>query len=265
MKIKLLTLTLLLAVFALPASAQITTGEPSSKVIRTGNRPKAGYFGLYVGAKTDMFRDLFKSNIDLKALPLINFKYMASNHSELRLGLDFYSTTEKIKGDKVVGENTTSALNMREGNADLMFYPGWAYHFNKHNILDVYLGVEIPFGWNSSTGIQSMSDGTNYMESHITKRSFVIGAGAFVGLQAFIANLPIAIGLEYGLSAQFDTGLKYKHQSTSNGTTTLYYAPDLANFTDIKGVDAADTFRNLTAKRGSLSNQIRITFSYYFK
>ena len=36
----------LLQGMSVPAFAQITTGKPSSKVIRTGNRAEAGDFGL---------------------------------------------------------------------------------------------------------------------------------------------------------------------------------------------------------------------------
>ena len=49
---------LLLTLFSLGATlthAQITTGENTSQVVRTGNRAEKGDFGLYLGATTSMF------------------------------------------------------------------------------------------------------------------------------------------------------------------------------------------------------------------
>ena len=65
------------------AFAQISTGEPHSSVIpRTGNRPQAGDFGLYVGASVTQIIDFVKLNKNKDftenafwALPAINLKY----------------------------------------------------------------------------------------------------------------------------------------------------------------------------------------------
>lgn len=263
MKIKLLTLTAIMAAISLCASAQITTGEPSAKVIRTGNRAQAGDFGLYLGVKTDMFKDIFDSDVSLKALPLINFKYMGSDHSELRLGFEFYQTSEKIKGDAIVTEDTTTEINNRDGQTDVMFYPGYAYHFGRHNILDVYVGVELPLGWSSNSNISGTQLGETMQTTKITKRSFVIGIGAFVGLQAYIANLPLAIGIEYGISSRFDTGLKYKNEITADGKTQTYYEVDQTAFNNLNIND--ESYKKLSAKKGDIGNQVRLTFTYYFK
>ena len=65
------------------AFAQISTGEPNSSVIpRTGNRPQAGDFGMYLGVSVTQIMDLvelnkdepFKNNI-FWALPMIDLKY----------------------------------------------------------------------------------------------------------------------------------------------------------------------------------------------
>ena len=59
MKKTSLLLVALLAVST--AFAQISTGEPHSSVIpRTGNRPQAGDFGMYLGASVTQVIDLVK-------------------------------------------------------------------------------------------------------------------------------------------------------------------------------------------------------------
>ena len=52
---KKLTFVLAALLAVSTAFAQISTGEPNSSVIpRTGNRPQAGDFGLYLGAGAQM-------------------------------------------------------------------------------------------------------------------------------------------------------------------------------------------------------------------
>ena len=132
-----------------------------------------------------------------------------------------------------------------------------SYHFSRLNILDVYVGAELPLGWETKN-YKTVS--TNY-ESQSTKRSFVIGLGAFVGLQAYIADLPLAIGVEYGISSRLDTGLKYKNEYTTNNQTTITYSPT----NDFQHVMGNGTYDKLKARRGELGSQIRLTLSYYFK
>lgn len=242
--------------------AQITTGKPSSKVIRTGNRAQAGDFGLYVGATSNMFKDMFDKDVKLEALPLINFKYMTSNQFETRIGIEIYKSSERLKGDMLIaGEegDKTTALSDKYAKSQAMIYPGIAYHFSKRNLLDVYVGAELPLGWSSD---RRLSEGDD-MSNSVTKSSFVIGLGAFIGLQAYIANLPLAIGVEYGLSSRFDAGLKYKYESTAEGETQTYYAPDLSAFKNLQ--TNAERFDKLKAKKGEIGSQFRLTLTYYFK
>lgn len=241
--------------------AQLTTGKPSSKEIRTGNRAQAGDFGIYLGVTSNMFKDMFDGDIKLTALPLINFKYMVSDQFETRLGIELYKSSERLKGD-VIGledeENSSYFLDNKYAKSQAMFYPGVAYHFSKKNLLDVYVGAEIPIGWNSDKTLREV-DGS---KASITKNSFVIGLGAFIGLQAYIANLPLAVGVEYGISSRFDTGLKYKNEMTVDGETQTYYTADLKSF---EHMDANERFDNLKAKKGEIGSQFRVTLTYYFK
>lgn len=206
------------------ANAQISTGRNSSKVIRTGNRAQAGDFGLYVGATTDMFKKLTKDNIHLEALPLINFKYMSTNNLEWRVGLEWWRSSESTE---------TEARDNKVVEKNYMFYPGLAYHVNNQNLLDVYFGAELPFGF----GGNSLEAG-DYDES---ASEFKIGLGGFVGLQAYIANLPLALGVEYGISAL--------NHSVSDGRATN---------------DGLTIQKDVDSNKFKLGQQVRITLSYYF-
>lgn len=212
-------------------SAQISTGKNSSTVVRTGNRAREGNFGIYFGASTDMFRKITDSGSmgieHFDALPLINFKYMSTDEVEMRVGLEWYSQTytDEYKQDT----NT-------DGMSSFMISPGLAYHFNNKNLLDVYMGAEVPIGFGSKS--------YEYGDSDASASQFKIGLGGFVGLQAYIANLPVAIGVEYGL------GMLYN--SVSDG----HLSQD--GMTIIQAVDDVDS------SKFELGNQLRFTISYYF-
>lgn len=264
----------LLGGHALPAVAQMTTGKPSSKVIRTGNRPEAGDFGIYLGMTSEMFNGIIDKELQMQALPLINFKYMVSDQFEARIGLELYKTSSTLKGNytqDIEEQSFSLPASTRNSNSNAMFYPGVAWHFSTKNILDIYVGAELPIGWDSSTSLDESGtveigetgDYISTISSHsTTKRSFVIGLGAFVGIQAFIADLPLAIGAEFGISSKFDTGVKYKHveEVTGNDTQTYYSSAieDLPGYTNTQ-------YDSLKARTGEIGGQFRFTLTYYFK
>ena len=258
----------------MPAVAQMTTGKPSSKVIRTGNRPEAGDFGIYLGMTSEMFNGIIDKELQMQALPLINFKYMVSDQFEARIGLELYKTSSTLKGNYTqdIEEQSFSLPSAtKNSSSNAMFYPGVAWHFSSKNILDVYVGAELPIGWDSSTSlsesgtVEMVGETGNYMSiissSTTTKRAFVIGIGAFIGIQAFIADLPLALGAEFGVSSRFDTGVKYKTvtEVTGNDTQT-YYSSAIENLPG-ENVD----YDSLKARTGEIGGQFRFTLTYYFK
>lgn len=215
--------------------AQITTGETHSQVIRTGNRAQAGNFGIYFGATTDMFKNLFDGGpTEMSCLPLINLKYMASDNLEYRLGIEWYKKTTNVSPSE--GDDTKTK------ESSFKFAPGIAYHFNNKNLLDVYVGGELPFGWGSN--------GEEYGDEDATYSNFNIGLGAFIGLQAYIANLPIAIGMEYGVSTSYN--------SWGDGTFTQDGYSYESSSTGMKYTKDVDT------SKFQIGHQVRFTLSYYF-
>lgn len=227
---KALLLLVMCATFVV-SNAQITTGESVSKVVRTGNRAQAGDAGLYLGATTDMFRSITDGNIKFKAIPLINLKYMQTDKIELRLGIEWWDKNEKSDGDDYETSKSESEFN---------FYPGVAYHFNNKNLLDVYVGAELPFGF-GRRGYDYGKDNSN------SASMFQVGLGAFIGLQAYVADLPIALGLEYGVSCGY--------QHVGNGTMSSDYHTQV-----IEGIS-----EDFNQSKFKLGNQARMTISYFFK
>jgi len=230
------------------SNAQISTGETSSKVIRTGNRAQAGNFGIYLGATSEIFKNIGASNTEFSAIPMINLKYMKTDQLEYRLGFEWY---DKYESDNTFqGEDDKIKISETNSESKFMFYPGFAYHFSPKNLLDVYVGAELPIGFGTlgkhkfvdsdDADVESDKDGH-------TGKVFRVGAGAFIGLQAYVANLPIAIGVEYGVSTL------YNHYYQSTFQKDGYYLSDITS---------VDTQKSAT--KWKLGNQVRLTLSYYF-
>jgi hypothetical protein len=237
------------------AFAQISTGEPNSSVIpRTGNRPQAGDFGMYLGVSVTQIMDLvelnkdepFKNNI-FWALPMINLKYYFTDKWEGRLGFQFACKNENSR----LKDDNLDYGHVRDINYT-RFLPGCAYHFNPINVLDVYLGAQMPIGFNIDS--EKMQNGT--LTTKTTNNKFVIGGGIFLGLQFFVADLPFAIGFEGGYSGQasFSAGQKTKINDDGNKQTSV----------TIDGRTATDPSKasHIEATWGA---DAAITFTYYFR
>lgn len=243
---KTLFFTLMFVLLVPLASAQISTGEPHSSVIpRTGNRPQAGDWGLYLGGSVRQVMDLVDGintdGLNVWALPIVNLKYYVSDEFELRLGFEFSASTEK-NHTSVMGEYSSEEKN---GSNFTRFLPGVAYHFSSNNLLDVYAGAQLPIGWEAYSTM-NMINGDRTIDS--SSSTFVIGGGLFIGLQMFIADLPFAIGVETGFSGLLKSG----------GSTNTTYT---------SGVDESANQTIVTRKqnlRADWGADAALTFSYYF-
>lgn len=252
------------------AQAQLSEGETYSSKIVTGNRPQAGDWGLYFGPSYSEIRDLFDREVQASGFPLINLKYYATDNLEIRAGIQYDGRTTKTNGtfkqeyylddDEIV---KTVPLTDHYYSRRFRVSPGIAYHFSPKNILDVYVGANIPIGvdaqkstfeynyyTNEETGLVS-----HYYQDNTSYNSFVLGLGAFIGLQAFVADLPLSLGFEYGLTGMLRTNQQVYHQKTDyDGNLQLYYTSD----------DYNQEFTSLDCRSKYLRNDVRFTITYYF-
>lgn len=256
-----------------PAMAQLSQGNPSAVEFKTGNRAQKGDFGIYLGITSSSFttKSAFESEKYSKAspfkinpLPLINLKYMVTDRVEARLGLEFYKVRETLKGDQYIGDPyaddaETADTKHKVVKADNRILPGVAYHFSKHNIIDVYAGAEALIGWNRDSEWNNVDDS----ETSHRRCSFQLGAGAFIGLQAYVGNLPLAIGVEYGLSTLWETHLRYKE--TSKDADGHEQTVCTADNDQLRLITSSDQYENLKASRGSIGNKFAVTLTYFFK
>lgn len=242
---------------ATQAFGQISTGTPTHRTLPTGNRPVAGDWGLFIGPSINEINDLTKKDTNLDTwymLPLVNVKYYYTDNIEFRAGLQVSSKTWKTSGTLMNTTDFSSGKDEYEKQHDAYYRlsPGIAYHFATTNILDVYVGAQLPFGL-STDKYTYQYDGKN--DGTCKRTSFEIGLGAFIGLQCFIADLPLAVGLEYGFSGVKYFGQKEKHIILDNDDNeqTYYTTPG-----DTK------PYKSLKSTKGYFGSDLRITLSYYF-
>lgn len=247
---------LLVALMAVTtAFAQISTGEVNSSVIpRTGNRPQAGDFGMYIGASVTQIIDLVELNKDQNfknnafwALPVMNLKYYFTDKWEGRLGFQFACKNE----NSALKDDNLDYKHVRDINYT-RFLPGCAYHFNPINVLDVYIGAQLPIGFN----IDADKVINGKLSTKTTNNKFVIGGGVFLGLQFFIADLPFAIGFEGGYSGLASISGGKKTTVDNDGTKHTVV--------NIDGKTATDPSKasHMEATWGA---DAAITFTYYFR
>jgi len=255
-KIKLAVIAVLLIASNMSFGQLSTRENISGSVLITGTRPQAGDYGLYVGPSIFSAIDLIKTNqnydeLSYLGIPLINFKYYKSNRAEWRLGVQLYNKKTKLSGD--VSSSSSGPVLEKESETAFRLTPAFAYHFSEKNILDVYAGGGLVLGMNSMSNKLEM-DSDDY--SYVSQNSLVGGLNLFIGLQRFVADLPLSIGIEYGISALAYYGLKYKHEINTAGNTQVYYTEN----TDGSGTQ----YDSLKNNESLIGTDFRLTLSYYF-
>ncbi|MBO5853885.1 MAG: hypothetical protein J6Q61_04030 [Bacteroidales bacterium] len=254
---------ILILIGSAPVMAQLSEGEPYSRTIRTGNRPGAGDWGLFIGPSFSEIGQMFDYETTWRGLPLVNVKYYTNDNFELRCGIQASSLTYNMSGsyyeyDYYADEYVLKQNSISQKDSEYLFRltPGIARHFSPTNVLDVYVGASLPFGVN---GVKYINEINGQGHDSSERNSFELGVGAYIGLQCFVADLPVAIGFEYGLSAVKFFGQKYKNTITDEeGKEQVYYttSPDYGWSTQ---------YSELKRTKGEAGADLRFTISYFFK
>lgn len=245
--------------------SQLSDRVNSPSTFKVGTRPVAGNMGLYFGLAYNEVEYWFDHDLDYTGLPIISLKYYMSDANVLRIGIQTSRTTEKAVGtvDPLVDGTTLTEKNFVDINTKFLFSPGIEHHFTSSNILDVYVGALLPIGFRSEeyTDDEVYTLG-NYSKYTRSLFSLTYGYEVFVGVQAFVADLPLAVGLDFGVAGLGHLKTKYKHEVqqklgaiTSNQT---YYTPDA----DFPG---GTKYKELSASDSKFQGNIRLTLAYFFK
>jgi hypothetical protein len=271
--IKLIACLTLLNVIAVASFAQLSDRVNNPSKFKTGTRPIAGNMGFYLGissediktwlAKEDSTTQDSTEEVIKSIIPLVSLKYYINDDLVFRIGIK--ASKEKTVRDgkidpAVNGGNLTSKTDIRV-TSETYFSPAIEKHFLNSNLLDAYVVGTLPIGYIKEKVVDSWhNDLGDFQESTMTKNSLAYGLEGHIGLQAFIADLPLALGLELGISGIGYRGEKYKNvvNSSIGGVTTdqKYYTwkddPQNLKYSSLKS-NSFDT-----------NGSIRLTLSYYF-
>jgi hypothetical protein len=254
----------LLFVLNLTGYSQLSDRVNSPNTFKVGTRPVMGNMGLYFGLAYNEIEYWFDHDLTYTGLPIVSLKYYMTDNNVIRIGIQTSRTTEKTTGtvDPLVDGSTLTEKNYVNNSSRFLFSPGYEHHFTSSNILDVYVGALLPLGWKgeSYTDDESYSGG-NYAHYSRSYLSFTYGYEAFVGVQAFVADLPLALGLDFGIAGLGHLKTKYKHvvQNKVGAVTTnqTFYTTD-ANATGVR-------YKDMKSSDSKFQGNIRITIAYFFK
>ena len=216
-----------MVVFGFQGLAQLSTRENDDVKIKLGARPAARDMALTFGydVANDYKANLYGGNV-LQGGDILNFKYYLSPKTALRLGINLSKQTYNSSGtfsDTIPGISIPgSEYKEKKSAREYVLVPGIEHHFLESNIFDVFAGADLYLGFGRKLYQNDMSnksgDASNYK---MTMGTTVVGVGGVVGFNVFVAQLPVSIGIEYGLNLKWELGKKSKvtEEQTFNGQT----------------------------------------------
>ncbi|MCZ4693521.1 hypothetical protein [Ancylomarina euxinus] len=239
--------------------AQLSTRENSENKYSLGTRPQKGNLGIYLGTGFKQTKKWIDEDISVEQLPLINFKYYLKDQFVLRLGVKYFKNQEDINGDVEIGDIAQMIGNKNE--SEFFLTPGFEKHFSNSNLVDVYIGAELPFGRNTNSieFAERYSTNGDFRKQEQTKSSFVYGFNFFTGVQFFIADLPLALGLEWGIRGLNESHLEYKTDETYSVDGEIFSQTYYSTENDIK------KYKELEHKKFNIESDFAVSISYFFK
>ncbi len=244
------------------AFGQLSDRVNSPSTFKVGTRPISGNLGLYFGISYLDIESLFDD--DYSGIPLVNLKYYVTDDIVARMGFQISKKNVVEKGtiDPFVDGSLLTEKNFVDFTSEFTLTPGFEYHFTNSNLLDVYIGAIFPVGRVKGEFRNDSKYSTGeYSIYKRTKKSLAYGYEGFIGLQAFVADLPVAIGFDVGFAGFGHKKDKFKHEMNTliSGITfdQLYYS--------VETIDPYTKYMDLESSNFELEGNARITISYFFK
>ena len=255
---------------AYTTKAQISDRVNDESTYLLGARPQAGNFGFYLGLSTAEIADLTSDTWQESGIPLINVKYYYTNKLVWRAGVQVSKKRRSIEGKL---DGSISEYKHIETDANWNLALGAEKHFDISNIFDSYLGLNGNIGYERSVRVNNIAfDDGEYRNDEGSSFGITYGLETFIGTNFFIADLPIAAGLELGFIAKNYGANKYKYEWDENvgGTANsgTYYTSLVDDFKDETANSfstSSNQFTELKARRFDIMPLARVTLTFYLK
>jgi len=245
--------------------SQLSDRVSSPSTFKVGTRPVMGNYGLFFGLAYNELEYWFDNDLEYNGLPIVSLKYYKTDNNVWRIGFQTSTTNEIEKGkvDPLVNGGTLIEKKLIDNSSRFTFYPGFERHFTSSNILDVYMGWLIPVGWDRERLVDEKSyNNSNYDNYSRTRTSLTYGFEGFVGVQAFVADLPLALGIDFGAAAMGHVFDRYKHEYSSKVGATVV---DQVFYTVDETIGIGTQYESLSRRDFQLQGNVRLTITYFFK
>ena len=296
---KKLLLLLCVVFFLVDATkAQISDRQNDEATYLLGARPVEGNFGFYFGLSTVDIINLASDSVEWKGIPIVNIKYYYTDKIVLRGGVQIFKKRRSIEGELDYTMQPTfdqnsgfgsgiSEYKHNETDARWSFQLGVEQHFALSNIIDGYVGLNGNLGYGRSVRTNNITERTFLSDSTVlidllrdegSSFGVTYGGDMIIGMNIFFADLPLAFGLEYGITFENYGANKYAYEyekSTENpggnidaiSSSGTYYTSMVDDFEDAQAnlfYDNDDMrFTDLKVKRFDIMPVARVTITYY--
>ena len=269
---------------------QISDRQNDEATYLIGARPLEGNFGFYFGLSTSDILDFENDSVEfLQYIPLLNVKYYYTDQLVLKGGVHIWKKRRSIEGELDWEENDLllSEYKHVSTQARWKLQAGVEKHFDLSNIIDGYVGANTHIGYGRSVSVSNEA-GKEYVfdpvngltpvdvssENKGSSFGIIYGGDLIVGMNVFVADWPLAIGMEYGISFENHGANKFKYEydeeladgSSSSGT---YYTSMVDDFDDELANSFYDNsnypFDDLKIRRFDIMPIGRLTLTYYLK
>jgi hypothetical protein len=267
-KIYFTMLIVALLSFANNSFAQLSTRTNDTSIIKLGGRPVAGDMAFsfsYPIVKDGTFGLHLDKNL-VQYNDYISYKYYLTDKLVLKLGLMFYKSRARTAGTTkdtaLLGiEKNDFLVNQRQYS----IVPGVEKHFSVGNIFDIYVGGNLNLGFGKNSNISDVSFVNGDFNNYSAKRNTtLVGLGGVVGVNVFIANLPLSIGLKYNFNSDWTFGGKWKVKESNKvgvtETSSEYFLQD----EDANGNVDILQYDKLKRNFWDTNQEIRVVLNVYF-
>lgn len=193
------------------AFSQLSSRTNAENQYQIGTRPQAGDLGLMFGLPLNSDSKFVPINL-LRSGDLLTGKYYKSDDIAFRGGLRLTKVDTTFKGTGDEDNDPSGGLEQTvdkstNNTRDFDIRLGIEKHFSSSNIFDVYTGADLHLGFSKNLVKTSQEFDNGDFDNETTKSSTKnVGITPFVGVQVFVLDLPISIGLEYGIDALWSFG-----------------------------------------------------------
>lgn len=253
--------------------AQFSGRSGDSTVYKLGGRPVKGYKALTLSFDpVGIFNseEAFFKKTGFTDGNLFNGRYFFKDNMAARLGIRIYKDGQSSKGtvENDVTGNNISGREMRDVKTEYLLVPGVERHFSNNNIFDVYVAGDLYLGFGRTLTVDNTDYNNGFYEhNRRTTPKYMGGLGAVVGVNMFVLDLPISIGVEYGLNAIFNFSNKTKVVSESKDAlgerSVTYYTQEKDPFGNADNNEYSSL--KSTGSYVNTATNFKINVNFYFR